>query len=200
MCEIKTYQKDKVFYTAIRCEKIDTCNPFTGKAIIDKLKCNAKSNKVGNWSNSLYLSVDNDTISLGQVVAYEVSPGKLIDDSFYIFKLILKNPLQYIDCNLAQYENGVVSEEVVGKEIFANLKIDGNVIGEINGPFMSALGEKGIAFECANTKIGETSFRECIIPSNLISNHLEVVSYQKLCVNAKGEIFFKSDYINIDLG
>ena len=189
MCEIKTYSVGSVFYTAIGCKKFKLgSQSFTGEYIKSVLIDNAQSNIVGNWANSLYLSVDNDTVSRGYLVPDEDTKTKqLLKNTVFIFKLTLKQKLQYIDCRIADYKNGVVGNgEVVGKGLF-----EGLINASIHNDFMTKLGEKSLAFECYHDDSGN---RECIVPSNLITA-FEVVSYQKFEVDANGDITSESSII-----
>ncbi len=192
MCEIKTYPMGSVFFTAIGCKKFSPSpQSFTGEYIKSVLINNAQSNKVGNWANSLYLSVNNDTVSRGYLVPNEdPNTRQLSKNTVFIFKLTLKQQLQYIDCRIADYKNGVVGNgEVVGKELF-----EGIINALIHNDFMTKLGEKSLAFECYHDDSGN---RECIVPSNLITA-FNVVSYQKFEIGANGDITSNTSIIALD--
>lgn len=183
MCEIKTYPVGSVFYTAIGYLNFDKpIHMLTSEDIKSVLTTNAQSKTDSNWANSLYLSVGNDKVSRGYLIPIEDSATeKLSKNIVFIFKLTLKQKLQYIDCRIADYKNGVVGNgEVVGKELFEHIIKD-----SIDNDFMTKLGKKNLAFECYHDESGN---RECIIPSNLITDYLRVISYQQFDINANGEI------------
>lgn len=193
MCEIKTYPAGSVFYTAIGCSNFGSpLQPFTNEYIKSVLTNNAQSKIDSNWANSLYLSIGNDTVSRGYIMPNEDPETKqLSQNTVFIFKLVLTQELRYIDCRIVDYKDGLVSNgKVVGRELFEH------IIGDtINNDFMTKLGVKSLAFECYHDLDGN---RELIVPSRLITDHFEVVSYQKFEVNAKGEITKEESIKNID--